>query len=205
MDMNSSQDNVMAHEARTDLQQRLLLATPQHTTRGFLFSALLRVVRELGGDETVVQHCLAASGEKSFVDFFNYPTRSLLLLLSDAAQQLSGKLGGYEEVLRQMGFRGGCSFMETPVGRAAMQHAGGNPQRFMVALESLYGVLTTYGKPALSFPGPNQGVLAIGVTFMPLSYHVGGAQAVAQKLGVKNVDIRARKTGGLSIELVVSW
>ncbi|WP_309896205.1 DUF2378 family protein [Archangium sp.] len=127
MDMNSTKDNVMAHEARTDLQERLLLATPQHTTRGFLFSALLRVVRELGGDEAVVQHCLAASGEKSFVDFFNYPTRSLLLLLSDAAQQLSGK------------------------------------------------------------------------------HHVGGAQAVAQKLGVKNVDIHARKTGGLSIELVVSW
>ena len=205
MDIESTSDNDTAHDAERDLQQRLLLATPQHTTRGFLFSSLLRVVRELGADEAVVQRCLAASGEKSFVDFFNYPTRSLLLLLSAAAQQLSGKLGGYEEVLRQMGFKGGSSFMETPVGRAARQHAGGNPQRFMLALESLYGVLTTSGKPMLSWAGPNQGVLAIGVSFMPLAYHEGGAQAVARTLGVKNVDIRARKTGDLSIELVVSW
>jgi uncharacterized protein (TIGR02265 family) len=205
MDIESTSDNDTAHDAERDLQQRLLLATPQHTTRGFLFSSLLRVVRELGADEAVVQRCLAASGEKSFVDFFNYPTRSLLLLLSAAAQQLSGKLGGYEEVLRQLGFKGGSSFMETPVGRAARQHSGGNPQRFMLALESLYGVLTTYGKPMLSWAGPNQGVLAVGVSFMPLAYHVGGAQAVAQTLGVKNVDIRARKTGDLSIELVVSW
>ena len=205
MEIESTPDNDTAHDAQRDLQQRLLLATPQHTTRGILFSSLLRVIRELGEDEAVVQHCLAATGEKSFVDFFNYPTRSLLLLLSNAAQQLSGKLGGYEEVLRQMGFKGASSFMGTPVGLAAMQHAGGNPQRFMLALEALYGVLTTYGKPVLSWPGPNQGVLAIAVTFMPLAYHVGGAQAVAQKLGVKNVDIRARKTRGLSIELVVSW
>lgn len=205
MDIESTPDNDTAHDAERDLQQRLLLATPQHTTRGFLFSSLLRVVRELGEDEAVVQRCLAASGEQSFVDFFNYPTRSLLLLLSAAAQQLSGRLGGYEEVLRQMGFKGGSSFMATPVGLAALQHGGGNPQRFMLALEALYGVLTTYGKPVLSWAGPNQGVLAIELTFMPLAYHVGGAQAVAQKLGVNNVDIRARKTGGLGIELVVSW
>ena len=51
MDIESTLDNDTAHDAQRDLQQRLLLATPQHTTRGFLFSALLRVVRELGGDE----------------------------------------------------------------------------------------------------------------------------------------------------------
>lgn len=205
MGTESTPGNDTAYDAEQDLQQRLRLATPQHTTRGFLFSSLLRVVRELGEDEAVVQRCLAASGEKSFVEFFNYPTRSLLLLLAAAARALSSKFGSYEEVLRQIGLKAGASYMETPVGRTALQQAGGTPQQFMIALQTLYWVLTTYGKPALSWPGPNRGVLTIECTFMPLAYHVGGAQAIAKKLGVKDVDIRARKTGDLSIALEVSW
>ncbi|HZH16022.1 MAG TPA: TIGR02265 family protein [Archangium sp.] len=205
MGTESTSGNDTVQSAEQDLQQRLSLAAPQHTTRGFLFTSLLRVVRDLGGDETVVKRCLAASGEKAFVEFFNYPTRSLLLLLGAAAGALSGKLGGYEEVLRQIGFKAGSSYMETPVGRTALQQAGGTPQQFMIALQTLYWVLTTYGKPALTWPGPNQGVLTVEVTFMPLAYHVGGAQAIAKKLGVKNVNVTARKTGDLSIALEVTW
>ncbi|MCY1075054.1 TIGR02265 family protein [Archangium lansingense] len=205
MSTESNPGNDTAYDAEQDLQERLGLATPQHTTRGFLFTSLLRVVRELGGDEAVVQRCLAASGEKSFVEFFNYPTRSLILLLSAAARSLSGKYGGSEEVLRQIGFKAGSSYMETPVGRTALQQAGNTPQQFMIALQTLYWVLTSYGKPALTWPGTNRGVLTVEVTFMPLAYHVGGAQAIAKKLGVKGVDIRARKTGELSIALEVSW
>lgn len=205
MSTESNPGNDAALDAEQDLQQRLLLATPQHTTRGFLFTSLLRVVRELGGDEAVVQRCLSATGEKSFVEFFNYPTRSLLLLLAAAARSLSGKFGSSEEVLRQIGFKAGSSYMETPVGRTAVQQAGNTPQQFMIALQTLYWVLTTYGKPALTWPAPNTGVLTIEVTFMPLAYHVGGAQAIARRLGVKDVNVRARKTGDLSIALEVSW
>jgi uncharacterized protein (TIGR02265 family) len=205
MGTESTSGNDTVQSAEQDLQHRLSLAAPQHTTRGFLFTSLLRVVRDLGGDESVVKRCLAASGEKSFVEFFNYPTRSLLLLLGAAAGALASKLGGYEEVLRQIGFKAGSSYMETPVGRTALQQAGSTPQQFMIALQTLYWVLTTYGKPALTWPGTNQGVLTVEVTFMPLAYHVGGAQAIAKKLGVKNVNITARKTGDLSIALEVTW
>lgn len=196
--------NDTAQDAEQDLQHRLGLATPQHTTRGFLFSSLLRVVRELGGDEDVVQRCLAASGEKSFVEFFNYPTRTLLVLLGAAARALSARFGSYEEALRQMGFKAGSSYMETPVGKTALQQAGG-PQQFMIALQTLYWVLTTYGKPTVTWTGQNSGVLAVQVTFMPLAYHEGGAQAIARKLGIKDLKVRARSTGDLSIELEVSW
>jgi uncharacterized protein (TIGR02265 family) len=205
MSTESNPGNDAAYDVEQDLQQRLLLATPQHTTRGFLFTSLLRVVRELGGDEAVVKRCLAASGEKSFVEFFNYPTRSLLLLLTAAGRALSSKFGSAEEVLRQIGFKAGSSYMETPVGRTALQQAGNTPQQFMIALQTLYWVLTTYGKPALTWPTSNSGVLTVEVTFMPLAYHVGGAEAIAKRLGVKNVNIRARKTGDLSIALEVSW
>ncbi len=205
MGTESTSGNDTVQSAEQDLQHRLSLAGPQHTTRGFLFTSLLRVVRDLGGDEAVVKRCLAASGEKSFVEFFNYPTRSLLLLLGAAAGALGSKLGGYEEVLRQIGFKAGASYMETPVGRTALQQAGSSPQQFMIALQTLYWVLTSYGKPALTWPGPNRSVLTIEVTFMPLAYHVGGAQAIAKKLGVKNVNVSARKTGDLSIALEVTW
>lgn len=192
------------YDAEQDLQERLRLATPQHTTRGFLFTSILRVVRELGESEAVVQRCLAATGEKSFVEFFNYPTRTLLVLLGAAARALSGRFGSYEEALRQMGFKAGSSYMETPVGKTALQQAGG-PQQFMIALQTLYWVLTTYGKPAVTWTGQNSGVLAVQVTFMPLAYHEGGAQAIARRLGIKHLKVRARSTGDLSIELEVSW
>lgn len=192
------------YDAEQDLQERLRLATPQHTTRGFLFTSILRVIRELGESEAVVQRCLAATGEKSFVEFFNYPTRTLLVLLGAAARALSGRFGGYEEALRQMGFKAGSSYMETPVGKTALQQAGG-PQQFMIALQTLYWVLTTYGKPTVTWTGQNSGVLAVQVTFMPLAYHEGGAQAIARKLGIKDLKVRARATGDLSIELEVSW
>lgn len=204
MSSESNPSSDAAYDAEQDLQQRLLLATPQHTTRGFLFTSLIRVVRELGEDESVVQRCVAASGEKSFVEFFNYPTRSLLLMLAAAARALSGRFGSFEEALRQMGFKAGASYMETPVGRTALQQAGGS-QQFMIALQTLYWVLTTYGKPSVTWTGPNSGVLAVQRTFMPLAYHEGGAWAIARKLGLKLVSVRARRTGELSIELEVTW
>jgi uncharacterized protein (TIGR02265 family) len=192
------------YDAEQDLQERLRLATPQHTTRGFLFTSILRVIRELGESEAVVQRCLAATGEKSFVEFFNYPTRTLLVLLGAAARALTPRFGSYEEALRQIGFKAGSTYMETPVGKTALQQAGG-PQQFMIALQTLYWVLTTYGKPAVTWTGQNSGVLGVQVTFMPLAYHEGGAQAIARKLGIKSLKVRARSTGDLSIELEVSW
>ena len=111
----------------------------------------------------------------------------------------------YEEALRQIGFKAGQSYMETAVGRTALQQAGGGPQQFMIALQTLYWVVTTYGKPAVSWTGPNSGVITIQRTFLPLAYHEGGAWAIAQRLGIKLVSVRARKTGDLSIDLEVSW
>lgn len=200
---DSGSDSV--ETAEQDLQQRLMLATPEHTTRGFLFSSTLRVVQELGEDEAVVRRCMAASGEASFVEFFHYPTRSLLLLLSTAAEALSGQYGGFEEALRQIGFRAGESYMDTPVGRAATQHAGPPHQRLMVALQTLYWALTNYSNPSVSAVSPHRGTISIQATFMPPAYHEGGARAIASRMGVKFTNIRARKTGALSLDLDVLW
>jgi uncharacterized protein (TIGR02265 family) len=191
--------------AEQDLQERLSLATPEHTTRGFLFTATLKLVRELGQSEEVVQRCLAATGEKGFTEFFNYPTSALLRLLAAAAQSLSGKFGSFEEALRQIGYKAGESYMETPVGKSARQKFSGDPQQLMSALQTLYWVLTNYGQPLVSWTGPKSGTLVSQRTFMPLAYHEGGGWAMARKLGMQRVSVRARKTGPLSIELEFTW
>jgi uncharacterized protein (TIGR02265 family) len=205
MSTESAPTSDRTYDAEQDLQHRLSLATPEHTTRGFLFTSTLRVVRDLGESEAVVKRCMAASGEKSFAEFFNYPTRSLLLLLAAAAHALSGRYGSFGEALRQIGFRAGESYMETPVGRTAMQQAGAAPQQIMGTLQTLYWVLTSYGKPEVTWTGPKSGVLAIQRTLMPLAYHEGAAVSMATKLGMRGVKVRARKTGELSIELEFSW
>jgi uncharacterized protein (TIGR02265 family) len=205
MSHESNAGSELAYDAEQDLLQRLALATPEHTTRGFLFMATLKVVRDLGQNEAVVQRCLAASGEKSFTEFFNYPTSSLLKLLSAAARALSGKFGSFEEALRQIGYKAGESYMETPMGKSARQQAGGGPQQFMSALQTLYWVLTNYGQPSVAWTGPKSGALVIQRTFMPPAYHEGGGMAIAKKLGMPQVTVRAKRTGALSIELEFSW
>jgi uncharacterized protein (TIGR02265 family) len=195
----------LAYDAEQDLQQRLSLATPEHTTRGFLFMATLKLVREFGQSEEIVQRCQAATGEKSFSEFFNYPTSALLRMLNAAAQALSGKFGSYGEALRQIGYKAGEIYMETPVGKSARQKFTGDPQQLMSTLQALYWVLTNYGQPLVSWTGPKSGTIAIQRTFMPLAYHEGGGSAMARKLGMHHVRVRARSTGPLSIELEFSW
>ena len=194
-----------AKSAEQDLQRRLALALPEFTTRGFLFSSLLKSVQELGEDEALVRRCLEASGERSFVEFFHYPTRSLVLLLSHAAQALRERCGGFEEALWQIGFRSAESLMGTLVGRAAQQHGGEPSQRLMLTLQSLYGDLTNYGKPAVSSMGRDRGVISLHRTHLPLAYHEGSTQAISRRSGLVPVSVRARETGSLSIDLEISW
>jgi uncharacterized protein (TIGR02265 family) len=184
----------------------LSLATQEHTTRGILFMATLRSLRELGADEATVRSCLEESGETEFIEFFNYPTSALLRLLRVAALVLSPRYGGMEEALRQLGWKSGESYMASTVGRSAQQLMGGaDPMQWVRTLEALYKVLMVYAEPLVIWMGPKRSILAVDRTFTPLPYHEGGALAVAARLGVQNVKVRARATEGLSIELDLSW
>ena len=195
------------YDAERDLEQRLLLATPEHTTRGILFTSTLNMVRILGADEAMVRQCQEASGETQFVDFFNYPTSSLLRLMGAAARALSPQYGSFEEVLRRIGQMAGQSFMDSVVGRSAQQMMIGaeDPLLLVRTFQSLYKVVLVYSEPSVVWAGPKRGILAVQRTFTPLPFHEGGAVAMATRLGVKNVKARAKSTGPLSIELEVSW
>ncbi|HEX8822692.1 MAG TPA: DUF2378 family protein [Archangium sp.] len=196
-----------AYNAELDLEQRVLLATPEYTTRGILFMATLRMVRDLGADDAMVQSCLEASGEKEFVEFFNYPTSSLLRLIGAAARALSPKYGSFEEAVRQIGWMSGEVYMASAVGRSAQHMMVGaeDPMLLVRTFQSLYKVSMAYSEPTVVWMGPKRGILAVQRTFTPLPFHEGGALAMAARLGVKNVKVRARSTGPLSIELDISW
>jgi uncharacterized protein (TIGR02265 family) len=194
-----------SYNAEQDLEQRLSLATPEHTTRGILFLSTLKTVRELGGDDEMVRRCLEATGETKFLEFFNYPTRALLLLLAAAARLLSTRYGSFERVLRQIAKRTAESYITSVVGRSAQLVSPTDPMRLVRTLEELYKVSMVYAEPTVLWKGPKRGVLAVQRTFTPLAYHEEGAIAIGTRLGLKNVEARARATGALSIELEVSW
>lgn len=196
-----------SYDAERDLEQRLLLATPEHTTRGFLFTATLEMVRELGADEAMMRYCQEESGEKEFVDFFNYPTSSLVRLLRAAARVLSPRYGSIDEALRQIGRKSAERYMESVVGRSAQQLMVGaeDPMLLVRTFQTLYKVLLPYAEPAVVWMGPKKGILTIQRTFTPPAFHEGGAVVMAARLGVKNVRACARITGPLSLELEISW
>ena len=205
MSTESNPDDDFAETAEEDLQQRLMRATPEFTTRGFMFAATLKAVEELGGDEAAVRRCLEAAGEKSFMDFYHYPTRSLLLLFLAASEALGPRHGGVEGVVRQISMRCADSYLDTVVGRAALQHTGALPQRFTLALQTLYNAATKYADPEVSFPTSNRSVLSLRSALLPRVYHEGATARMAERMGLVLVRVRARKTGPLSIDLEVSW
>ncbi|MCY1074740.1 TIGR02265 family protein [Archangium lansingense] len=193
-----------SYDAEEDLENRIRLATPEYTTRGILFLATLTTVRELGGEE-MERRCLEASGETSFVEFFNYPTRGLLQMLAAAARLLKDRFGSYEEVLREIGKKTGEFYMASVVGRSAKLVSASDPMRLVRTLEELYKVSMSYSGPTVIWKGPNRGILSVQRSFTPLPFHEGGAIMIAARLGLKNVEVRAHSTGPLSLDLEVSW
>lgn len=193
------------YDAEEDLQRRLSLATPQHTTRGFLFTSTLRTLQELGQDEAVVRECLSTSGQPKFLDFFNYPTSILLRLLGAGARALRPRYGSFEEALRQIGAKAGEHFMETPIGRSARLIAGGDPKQFASTLQSLYGVVLSYGEPTVTWKGTGHGLLSLQRSFVPPAFHEGAALVIARTLGIEGLQVRGHTVGALGIELELTW
>lgn len=193
-----------SYDAEQDLERRVLLATPEYTTRGMLFLGTLTGVRELGGED-MVKRCLEASGETDFVEFFNYPTRALLQMLGSAARLLGPRFGGYAEVLRLLAKKSVELYMASVVGRSAQLVSATDPMRLVRTLEELYKVNLVYSASTVVWKGPKRGVLTVHRTFTPLVYHEAGAVTLGSMLGLKNVEAHARPTGPLSLELEISW
>lgn len=187
-----------------DLERRLSLATREDTARGMFFNGVLDAVRTLGG-EAAVARCLEASGEKKFVDFFNYPVAAFLELAYAAAEVMGPRFGGFEGALRRMGVQATTDFLSSTAGKTLLLLAAGSPKRLVGNLHSGYRAAVSYGERGVSWTGDKSGLFTMKRDFMPPAYHEGTLQAVIEAVGGSQVKVQGRQVGLLDTEYTLSW
>ncbi|MBZ4419246.1 DUF2378 family protein [Myxococcus sp. RHSTA-1-4] len=187
-----------------DLEERLALATRDDTARGLFFNGVVGAVRSLGGDRAV-ERCLAASGEKKFTDFFNYPVASFLKLAYAAAQVMGPQYGGFDGALRRMGVQATTDFLSSAAGKTLLLLASDSPKRLLGNLHAGYRAAVSYGERGVSWTGDKSGIFTMKRDFMPPPYHEGTLLAVIEAVGGKGVEVHGRQTGPLDTEYTLSW
>jgi len=203
-DMNATHTTGLEPRHARDLEERLALATRDDTARGLFFNGALGAVKVLGGD-AAVQRCLAAAGEKKFVDFFNYPVTAFLKLAFTAAEVMGPQLGGFDVALRRMGVQATADFLSSAAGKTLLLLAVNNPKRMLSNLHSGYRAAVSYGERGVRWTGETSGVFTMKRDFMTPEYHEGVLQAVIEAVGGKDVRVSGQKTGPLDAEYVLSW
>lgn len=202
--------NVRSAAAMTDggvlqeFERRILLATPQDTTRGLFFNGALAAVRSFGG-EPVAQRCMDATGEKRFVDFFNYPVASFLKLSLTASQALGPQLGGFEAALRRLGMQATRDFFSSMAGRTLLLLAGEDPSRVIASVPAGYRTAASYGERAAAMTGPKSALISMKRDFLLPAHHEGVLLAVMEAVGVQNARVTPRITGPLDSEYELTW
>jgi uncharacterized protein (TIGR02265 family) len=187
-----------------DLEARLALATKDDTARGLFFNGVVGAVRVMGGD-SAVERCLAASGEKKFIDFFNYPVAAFLRLSFSAAQLMGPKFGGFDGALRRMGVVATQDFLSSAAGKTLLLLAADSPKRLVGNLHAGYRAAVSYGERGVTWTGDKTGLFFMKRDFMPPPYHEGTLQAAIEAVGGKQVQVLGRQTGPLDTEYTLSW
>src|SRR3712207_5103583 len=82
--------------------QRMALADSEDIARGLFLQSVLKSIRALG-DESLEKRAAAACGQSRFFDFFNYPVRLQLQMLSAAMPELAARHTDVEQTLWLMG------------------------------------------------------------------------------------------------------
>ncbi|MFY1830744.1 DUF2378 family protein [Myxococcus fulvus] len=196
--------DVLEPQLARELEERVRLATRDDTARGLFFNGVLGAVKVLGGD-AAVQRCLAAAGEKKYVDFFNYPVEAYLRLAFTAAQVMGPQLGGFDVALRRMGVQATTDFLSSAAGKTLLLLASNSPKRMLGNLHSGYKAAVSYGERGVTWTGDTSGVFSMKRDFMTPAYHEGVLQAVIEAVGGKQVRVSGRKTGPLDAEYTLSW
>ncbi len=187
-----------------DLEWRMSQVAPADTVRGVFFNGALAAVRELG-DEEAVRHCLAASGEQKFLDFFSYPLEAFLRLLACAARRLGRRLGCMEAALRELGRHANADFLASPVGRAAVLLASGSPRRLMESAPHIYSQSLSFGVREVVWTGPRRGLVRLWGDLLPSACHEGALEALLHAAGGREVRVEREWTHGLDAEYAFSW
>lgn len=204
------QDSQLAVVSRTaeawerDFAQRIALTRPSDTLRGVFCLGLLRAVGELG-DGLMMRRCLAESGEKEFVEFFNYPMATYLRMISTAIRLLAVEHGSHEEALRQLGRRAAMDFRESTAGKAMGVMHGGDARRLLDTLPVVYRVSLSFGEREVIWVAPAHARFVLKNTVMPYQFHEGVLLELLEKMNVQRVWVLGSQTELLQTEYEIFW
>jgi uncharacterized protein (TIGR02265 family) len=202
-------NDAAGHEAwpigsEEEFRHRLSLVTPGDTTRGLFLNGVLQAVRQLGG-EAAVQHCLAESGEKRFLDLFNYPVDTMLRMSYAGARRLSDETRTFDEVMRQMGYVSARSFATSTMGAIMLRLVISDSRRLLDAMPSAHRMNTSAGGCKVHWTGFHSAVLRITRDYLPHSYTEGALQGAFEAARVRGLTVRCRPTPSLDNDYELSW
>ncbi|WP_414639126.1 TIGR02265 family protein [Archangium sp.] len=180
------------------------LTTPSDTARGVFCIGLLRAMEQLGDEETV-RRCLEASGEKKFIELFNYPIATYLRMVDTAVRLLAAKHGGIEEALRRIGRRAAADFRESSAGRAMGVMHERDARRLLDCLPVVYRVALSFGAYALTWVAPAHARFLVKRTFLLYPFHEGVLLELVGNMNVQRVKVLGRQTDALDSEYEISW
>jgi uncharacterized protein (TIGR02265 family) len=187
-----------------ELEERLLLTPPGDMARGFVFSTILKVVRN-EAEEAALKRCLEAANEASFIPFFNYPMRSLLRLFYAAAWELSDKHGGFEKAMWYLGASSVPEFLQSAVGRLLLAMSGMNVRRLVERIPVAYPTIYEHGGCTLSWVGDKRAQLHLQGNLFPPPFIEGAVLHVLQAIKPAGVTVQVRRMAPRENMLTVSW
>ena len=187
-----------------ELAARAALATPQDAARGMFFAGVLRVVRAELGD-AAAERCRQASGEKRFIELFNYPVTSFIPLARVACQLLAEKHGGEAAALRHIGRQASTDFFASATGRTLVTLAGRDPRRLMNTVPTAYRTALSYGERRVVWDGPSACRLEVRRDFMPPAYHEGVLTATLEAFDVTQVEVTSTALDLLDADYALRW
>jgi uncharacterized protein (TIGR02265 family) len=189
---------------KQEMEQRLALATPQDLVRGLFFNSMLGLVKTLG-DQEAMERCLEASGERQFIDFFQYPVSTLIRMTYTAGQELSARYGSFEETLWRMGQQAMADFLDSAMGKSLRHTAGQDIRTLVSTMQGMYKMTTNYGERHVVWESPKRGRLILQRNFIPCAYHSGGLRMTLDRMGARNVRVSGRQTGPVDSEYEFAW
>ena len=190
--------------AVNDLEDRLSMAAPGDTVKGVLCnSALASASRVL--DEGAVKACRAASGERRFIDFFNYSVSSFLRLSFTAAELSRSKLGGLDAAFRTLGKQAVDDFLSTAAGKMLRSVGKDDPHRLLATLPSAYRTALNHGERHILLASAGRCVLKMRRDFLPHPYHEGVLSALLSSLGMAGAQVLGRRVGVLDADYEITW
>ncbi|REG26692.1 uncharacterized protein (TIGR02265 family) [Archangium gephyra] len=187
-----------------DLAQRVALATPSDTAWGVFLRGTLEAIRVLG-DEGLVRRCLEICGHEQPVEFFRYPVRWRLQMLSLCLEALAARHGGSVKALRLVGRQGMSNFLCSHAGTLLLKLAGSDRKRVLEGAPAGFRMGLSYGKHVTRWLGPACFHWSMEREFMPLPLMEGVLQVLVESTGARNVRVVGRQTGALDSQYELSW